>query len=146
LALRKNLRRRRFKPDRTELWVPSEDLEKVLEKNKNAVLLTPEQYESLIRDAGKVKPELEAAPPPVSAIVEEIRLSGKVVDGESAILIRGQIRARALASGWSHASVVLPWSSIGKLSTRGDALLENPQAVNRPKLVRRQNPMHSCCG
>ena len=114
-----------FNPDRTELWVPSADLEKVLEKNKNAVLLTPQQYEALIRDAGKVKPHPESAPPPVSAIVEGIQLSGKVVDGESAILIRGQMQARALASGWSHATVVLPWSSIGKLSTRGDALLEN---------------------
>lgn len=114
-----------FNPDRTELWVPSADLEKVLEKNKNAFLLTPQQYEALIRDAGKVKPNPDSAPPPVSAIVEGIQLSGKVVDGESAILIRGQMQARALASGWSHATVVLPWSSIGKLSTRGDALLEN---------------------
>jgi autotransporter-associated beta strand protein len=110
-------------PDRTELWVPSEDLEKVLEKHSNAVLLTPEQYEALIRDAGKMKPGEGNMPPPAEALVQSILLHGKVTDGESAIRLQGQIQARALAEGWSTTVVTLPWQSIGKLSTRGDALL-----------------------
>ena len=110
-------------PDRTELWVPSEDLEKVLEQNSNAVLLTPEQYAALIRDAGKMKPGEGNMPPPAEALVQCILLHGKVTDGESAIRLQGQIQARALAEGWSTTVVTLPWQSIGKLSTRGDALL-----------------------
>lgn len=110
-------------PDRTELWVPSADLEKVLEKNANAVLLTPEQYDALVRDAGKLKPDETTNPPPVGAVVESIRLSGKVADGESGIRLQGEITARALTKGWSSATISLPWQSIGKLSTTGDALL-----------------------
>ncbi len=110
-------------PDRTELWVPSEDLQKVLEKNKNAVLLTPGQYEALIRDAGKLKPDDAAAPPPVSAAVERMQLSAKVHDGDGSIRLRGEITARALAQGWSATTVSLPWMSTGKLSASTEALL-----------------------
>ena len=110
-------------PDRTELWVPSEDLEKVLEKNKNAVLLTPEQYAALVRDAGKLKSEDTKAPPPVGAVVESMRLTGKVTGGESGIRLQGEITARALAKGWSATTISLPWQAVGKLSTTGDALL-----------------------
>ena len=110
-------------PDRTELWVPSTDLERVLEKNKNAVLLTPEQYNALIRDAGKLKPGEATKPPPVGAAVESIRLTGKVTDGESGIRLKGEINARALAKGWSATNITLPWQAIGKLSTTGDTLL-----------------------
>ena len=115
-----------LKPDRTELWVPSTDLEKVLEKNNNAVLLTPEQYDALVRDAGRLKPDETTSPPPVGAVVESIRLRGKVADSESGMVLQGEITARALSKGWSAATLSLPWQAIGKLSTSGDALLSAP--------------------
>lgn len=115
-------------PERTELWVPSEELARVLEKseNKNAVLLTPEQYNALIRDAGKLKPDDLAKPPPTNAVVESIRLKGRVLDGESGITLHGEITAKALADDWSLVNVKLPWRSVGKLSTTGGALLDVP--------------------
>ncbi|MBX7212316.1 MAG: hypothetical protein K1X78_28670 [Verrucomicrobiaceae bacterium] len=115
-------------PERTELWVPSEELARVIEKseNKNAVLLTPEQYNALIRDAGKLKPEDAGKPPPTNAVVESIRLKGRVLDGESGITLHGEITAKALADDWSLVSVKLPWKSVGKLSTTDGALLDVP--------------------
>lgn len=115
-------------PERTELWVPSDELARVLEKseNKNAVFLTPEQYDALIRDAGRLKPDDLAKPPPTNAVVESIRLKGRVLDGESGFTIHGEISAKALADDWSLVNVKLPWKSVGKLSTKDGALLSVP--------------------
>ncbi|MBL9132060.1 MAG: hypothetical protein JNG86_12730, partial [Verrucomicrobiaceae bacterium] len=44
-------------PTRTELWIPTDQLDVILKKHPKAVLLTKEQYDTLIRDAGKSKPE-----------------------------------------------------------------------------------------
>jgi hypothetical protein len=57
-------------PTRQELWVPTKNLDTVLKAHPNAVMLSPEQYEALIRDAGKVKPEDDpkTAPPKLIAI------------------------------------------------------------------------------
>jgi hypothetical protein len=67
-------------PTRQELWVPTKNLDTVLKAHPNAVMLSPEQYEALIRDAGKIKPEDDpatAAPPKLIAI-EGLKLAGKV--------------------------------------------------------------------
>lgn len=122
-------------PDRTELWVPSDELARVLEKNKNAVLFTPDQYNALVRDAGKLKPDEATTPPPTDAVVESIRLKGRVLDGESGVRLSGEITAKALAKEWSLASVKLPWKSVGKLSTSDGALLTLPSDSKNAKAL-----------
>ena len=65
-------------PTRQELWVPTKNLDTVLEEHPNAVMLSPEQYETLIRDAGKTQAaeDPKLTPPKIIAI-EGLRLEGK---------------------------------------------------------------------
>src|SRR5476649_1842774 len=69
-------------PDRREISVPIRDLETVLASHPRAVLLSREQYETLLRDAKKI---LAPAPePPQRAVLAAARytaeLNGDVAD------------------------------------------------------------------
>src|SRR4030095_11614339 len=61
-------------PDRRELWVPMNKLGDVLTDEK-AVLLTREQYNTLLRDAGLEKPK--PVPPPRDAVITAEKYSAK---------------------------------------------------------------------
>ena len=42
-------------PDQREVWVPANKLKEILAKHPNAVVLSREQYEALVRDAAMEK-------------------------------------------------------------------------------------------
>src|SRR5262245_26095864 len=69
-------------PDRRELWVPMNKLGEVLTDEK-AVLLTREQYNALLRDAGLEKPK--PTPPPRDAAITSANYSAKL-DGKTAVI------------------------------------------------------------
>ncbi|HYF36235.1 MAG TPA: hypothetical protein VD994_13155, partial [Prosthecobacter sp.] len=98
-------------PPRKELWVPTESLERILENHPNAVMLTPEQYEALVRDAGKLKPEEDphANPAPKEIFVEGLRLRGKVEPGASSVVLTGELTLYVPAEGWAQTRVAWPW-------------------------------------
>lgn len=89
---------------RHELWVPSKDIDAVLKKHPNAVLLDRAQYEALIRDAGKTKPE-EAAKPPVPAVVEKVRAHVELAEGAATARVTLTLTVNGLADGWNEAAV-----------------------------------------
>ncbi len=97
-------------PERQELWVPSEQLDAILKKHPNAVLLSAEEYEALVRDAGRVKPEppADTRPPPEAVVVEGLYLSGKVEEGASWVSLRGELTLRVLAEGWQQVEISWP--------------------------------------
>ena len=102
--------------------MPSEHLKRVLEKHPDAVMLTREQYDALLRDAGRVKPVDEKAPPPQGAVVETMRLRGKVLPGASSVLIEGTVDIHALAEGWSAADLRMPFAQMSHLASGAGVL------------------------
>lgn len=107
-------------PDRQELWIPTEQLDAILKKHPDAVMLSAEEYEALVRDAGRVPPESSenAKPPPHPTVVEDLHLSGKVTEGTGSVTLRGVLTVSALAEGWSR--IELPWP-LAMRHARGDA-------------------------
>ncbi|TLD72817.1 hypothetical protein FEM03_01730 [Phragmitibacter flavus] len=93
------------KPERREVWVPSEDLETVLKAHPNAVLLDRESYERLVRDAGVVSEE-EEEKPPVDAVLESVKMKAAPTAGAESLALEVELTVSALKEGWS--SVVLP--------------------------------------
>ncbi|GEP41925.1 hypothetical protein [Brevifollis gellanilyticus] len=95
-------------PTRKELWVPSEHLEKVLKEHPNAVLLSPEQYEALIRDAGRVKPLKDPKDkPPVDLMVENLVLRGTLNPEAGSIRLSGTLTFYSASEEWVALDV--PW-------------------------------------
>jgi hypothetical protein len=95
-------------PSRKELWVPSEHLNEVLKGHPNAVLLSPEQYDALIRDAGKVKPpEDPKNKPPIALAIESLHLSGKLDPLAETIRLTGTLNVFSTSADW--AQLDLPW-------------------------------------
>jgi hypothetical protein len=95
-------------PTRKELWVPSEHLNQVLKEHPNAVLLSAEQYDTLIRDAGKVKPvEDPKNKPPVDLVIESLRLKGKLQPEAENIRLTGKLTVFSTSDDWTQ--IELPW-------------------------------------
>lgn len=93
-------------PARRELWVPTRDLDEVLRRHPNAVLLDRAQYEALIRDAGIVKPDDAKPEPPVGAVVEGAKLNAELVGGARRIVIRATVSVNVLGDGWAEARLL----------------------------------------
>jgi hypothetical protein len=95
-------------PTRKELWVPSEHLNQVLKDHPNAVLLSPEQYDTLIRDAGKLKPvEDPKNKPPIDLVVESLHLKGKLTPEAETIRLSGTLTVFSTSEDWTQ--IELPW-------------------------------------
>ncbi|MDB6005901.1 MAG: hypothetical protein JWR15_2888, partial [Prosthecobacter sp.] len=121
-------------PTRQELWVPTNALDTVLKSHPNAVLLSPEQYNTLIRDAGKTKPEDDPklAPPKIIA-VESFRLDGKVDPGAASTNLRGELTLRLPSKEWL--STKFPWPfEMGSVTSEGNVLayIEPPKDAKTP--------------
>jgi hypothetical protein len=99
-------------PTRHEIWVPTKDLKEVLKKHPNAVLLDREQYEALIRDAGKVGP-LKGQDAPVDAVIEEVKVTARVPADASMATLIYEYHIHGLKDGWNE--VTLPYSLGGRV-------------------------------
>lgn len=123
-------------PARRELWVPTQDLKTVLAKNPRAVLLTREQYETLLRDAKK---NLPAAPePPRRAVLASARytaeISGDVAD------VQAEFTVNVLSDNWAEVPLRFGSLSLGAVKLDGEAALSASKAA--AKLVIRGKGEH----
>ncbi len=104
-------------PDRRELWVPVDKLGRVLDKN--AVLLTREQYDTLLRDAGLERdPKSEA---PAAAVISSATYRA-VPDGKTAV-IRAELLVNVLRDGWCAVPLDFSGAAIGEVKLDGDGVL-----------------------
>ncbi|WP_395749421.1 hypothetical protein [Prosthecobacter sp.] len=111
-------------PPRQELWVPTQSLETVLKSYPNAVLLSPEQYAILIRDAGKTKPEDNPDPklaPPKLIAIESLRLDGKVAPGAATVILRGELSLQLPSKDWLSTSIPWPFE-MSSVTSEGSVL------------------------
>ncbi|HSI64982.1 MAG TPA: hypothetical protein VLE43_17785 [Candidatus Saccharimonadia bacterium] len=120
-------------PTRHEIWVPTKDLKEVLKKHPNAVLLDRAQYEALVRDAERLSPSEEKLPP-ISAVVEEVRVSARVAADATAATLTYEYHLRNLREGWCE--LTLPYSltseklpRIGGVQSLIDLKAEKPLMV-----------------
>lgn len=99
---------------RQEYWIPTEHLEQVLKDHPNAVMLSPEQYEALIRDASKVKPQSDTEKPPVALVVERLQLKGKLEPNAEQVRLKGELILYSTSPAWSELSLswALPLTSL----------------------------------
>jgi len=112
-------------PDRRELWVPFDKLGHVLDAN--AVLLTREQYETLLRDAGREKdPKIEA---PIAAVISSADFRA-VPEGKTA-LIHAELRVNVLRDGWCEVPLGFPGAAVGEVKLDGDGALAPANAAMR---------------
>ncbi len=107
---------------RKELWVPSSQWQTILKKHPQAVMLTSEQYEALVRDAGKVqppKPEL-----PLQALVESLHFKGSAADGTSDVLrLEGEMNLRCLTDDWTEVTARLPFRDLASVTVDGSEVM-----------------------
>ena len=102
--------------------MPTKDLDTVLKAHPNAVMLSPEQYETLIRDAGKtqVAEDPRLAPPKLIAI-EGLKLEGKVEPGAASVTLRGELTLQLPSKDWL--STKIPWPfAMSRVTSEGNVL------------------------
>ena len=105
-------------PERKELWVPAKNLDKILKDHPNAVMLDREQYQALIRDAGKVKPDA-AGLPPVKAVVESAKINVDVTSGDPLAKISAKLSIMILTDGWVDGALLNIPDSVRMLKVDG---------------------------
>lgn len=122
-------------PTRQELWVPTNELDTILKAHPNAVMLSPEQYATLIRDAGKTKPEDDPrlAPLPIIAI-QGLRLDGKLEPGAASVTLHGELTLQLPSKEW--ASAKFPWPfAMSSLTSEGTVLASmEPPKQGEPEM------------
>lgn len=97
-------------PPRQELWLPSDKLDSFLQKNPKAVLLSPAEYEVLIRDAGKTEPPRDPKlEPPKKLIIESLHLTGTAEPGATTLQLSGTLTVHVPADGWAQESLAWPY-------------------------------------
>ena len=97
-------------PSRKELWLPSDKLDSFLQKNPKAVLLSPAEYEVLIRDAGKTEPPRDPKlEPPKKLIIESLHLTGSAEPGATTLQLSGTLTVHVPADGWAQESLAWPY-------------------------------------
>ncbi len=111
-------------PTRTELWVPTKQLDLILQKHPKAVLLNRQQYETLIRDAAKTKPvEDPKLAAPKELIIEGLKLRGKAAPGATSITLTGELTLNVPADSWSQKVIEWPFHlDISEVTSDGTIL------------------------
>ena len=119
---------------RQEIWVPTKDWDTIIAKHKNAVMLTPEQYQALVQDAGKIKPPGEAEKPLVSGLVESLHFKGDARDESSEHLrLDGEMVVRCLTDDWTKVATRMPFRNFASVSVDGAVVLGEPEAIKNDK-------------
>ena len=99
-------------PDRRELWVPFDKLGHVLDAN--AVLLTREQYDTLLRDAERQKYRKIEAP---AAVVVSGAQFHAVTEGKVAH-IHAELIVNVLRDGWCEVPLDFSGAAVGEVSVQ----------------------------
>lgn len=109
-------------PPHRELWVPTEHLDAVLASRPRAVMLTPEQYRTLLRDAmkGTADPRAEIAPP-ISAAIKEARIEG--VLGEQVVSMTARYLVESFSDEWQEIPLSLPIDQLGQITVDDQSAL-----------------------
>ena len=101
-----------------ELWVPTEHLQSVLKKMPRAVMLTPEQYDALLRDSQLAVPNPDADKkllPPVQATIRDAKFSGTISTGGDVVTMVADYVVESFTDEWAEISLSLPQASMASI-------------------------------
>lgn len=100
-------------PERRELWVPAPQWEEVMKAHPQAVMLTPEEYERLVRDAGLLPAtdpkDHPQGGPPAGPVLEALTLRGRVSPGATVVRLSGELPVRFTQADWQEVALKWPW-------------------------------------
>ena len=107
-------------PDRRELWVPADQLKDILAKHPNAVVLSREQYNTLLRDAGLEREAGKPAPRTVTFAAAKYagRIEGKVLS------VTAEFTVQVLTDEWAQLPLALEQLTLGAVRVDGEAALQ----------------------
>ncbi|MEA3213467.1 MAG: hypothetical protein QOE70_6524 [Chthoniobacter sp.] len=116
-------------PERRELWVPSDRLKEVLAKFPKAVVLSREQYEKLLRDAGFERKKASEAPRKVA--LSEAQYTARV-EGK-ALQVTAEFLVHVLSDDWSQLPLEFGGATVGAVRIDGEAawLSARPEASRK---------------
>ena len=103
-------------PTHRELWVPEKSVAAALKTMPKAVVLTREQFDTLLRDSA-AGTTADPRTPPATAILRSVRYSGTV--GEKAVLIHGEFVVECLAETWAELPLELDPHWLGAVTVDG---------------------------
>ena len=112
-------------PDRRELWVPMDQIGAVL--GKNAVLLTREQYEALLRDGGREQ-ELKIEAPAGAVISSAVY---RAVPQDKTAVIHAELIVNVLRDGWCEVPLDFTGAAIGEVKLDGEGVVTARNPVLR---------------
>lgn len=122
-------------PTRQELWVPTSKLDTVLKEHPNAVMLSAAEYEALIRDAGKIKPEDDPkSAPPKLIVIEGLTLSGKVEPNAASVKLRGELKLNLPSKEWLSSKIAWPFA-MSSVSSEGSVLAHVEKNAKERELI-----------
>lgn len=120
-------------PDRRELWVPADRLKEILGKNPQAVLLSREEYETLVRDA--LAAPGKAPAPPRSAVLSagkyHAQLAGKVAQ------VHAEFSVHLLTDDWVQVPLTFGAVPLSAVHLDGEAALLPTKGPSPPTLLLR---------
>ncbi len=107
-------------PDQGEVWVPTNQLKGILAKHPNAVVLSREQYETLLRDATLDRKAAPVAPrrAALTTAKYEARIVGKVAQ------VTATLTVQVLSEEWSQIGLAFDGVSIGAVWVDGEGAFE----------------------
>jgi hypothetical protein len=103
-------------PTHRELWVPEKSVAAALKTMPKAVVLTREQFDTLLRDSA-AGTTADPRTPPATAILRSVRYTGTV--GEKAVLIHGEFVVECLAETWAELPLELDPHWLGAVTVDG---------------------------
>lgn len=100
-------------PGYRELWVPSAQLDTALRSLPRAVLLTPDEFQSLTREA--LQPaRVPAESPPVPIVMRDLSFEGTVIDGVTRM--EASYTVQSLSDGWTEMPLPMPVTLLAGLT------------------------------
>lgn len=100
-------------PVQRERWLPEKDIARILEQHPKAILLTRDEYETLLRDAGVLKPAARPAPP-VKAVLKSAQFRGRLIG--STVMVDAEFAVDGLTDlkdGWSELALPVDSAALG---------------------------------
>ena len=100
-------------PGYRELWVPSAQLDTALRSLPRAVLLTPDEFQSLTGEA--LQPaQVPAESPPIPIVMRDLSFEGTVIDGVTRM--EASYTVQSLSDGWTEIPLPMPITLLAGLT------------------------------
>ncbi|MFT5467992.1 MAG: hypothetical protein ACI8UO_003100, partial [Verrucomicrobiales bacterium] len=132
-----------FQPDHRQIWVPRDQLDAVLAQFPRAIFLNRDEYEALVRDAGKTAVEPDAAPP-AAAVIERATFVGEVL--ENIVRVRATYEVDCLIDEWAEIPLAFDPGTIASIEVDETSALRSIPAgkgTPKPALVVRGKGKHT---